>query len=51
MPRKANSSLKAWIKASKAEGYMKKGVGFKPLPKKGTAAYKKIRTRYEKLLK
>ena len=49
--RKANPALKAWIKAARSEGYMKKGTNFKPLPKKGTAAYMKIRAKYNKLLK
>lgn len=49
--RKAGSAVKAWSKAAKLEGYMKKGEGFKPLPKKGTKEYKKIRARYEKMIK
>ena len=49
--RKTNTALKNWLKAARAEGFMKKGAGFKPLPKKGSAAYKKIRARYNKLMK
>lgn len=47
--RKANPHLKAWVKAAQAEGFMKKG-DFKPLPKKGSPAYKRIRARYEAIL-
>ena len=38
---KRNSALTAWVKAAKSEGYLQKG-NFKPLPKKGTAAYNRI---------
>jgi hypothetical protein len=37
--------MTSFRKAAQAEGYMVKGGAFKPLPKKGTAAYKKIKTR------
>lgn len=37
--------LSAWNKAAKAEGYMKKGQAFKPLPRAGTAAYARIQAR------
>lgn len=41
----------AWIKALKAEGYMKPGADFKPVPKKGTPEYEKVRRRMEKIKK
>lgn len=47
--RKSNPALKKWVKAAKAEGYMVKGAGFKPLPKKGTAGYKAIVARVAKM--
>ena len=40
-------ALSAWRAAAKAEGYLQKGAGFQKLPKKGTAAYERIRARYE----
>ena len=40
--RSRKSHLKNWVKACKAFGYMKKGL-YKPLPKKGSNAYKKIK--------
>ena len=33
----------SFVKAAKKLGYMKKGAVFKPLPKKGTPEYKKIK--------
>ena len=42
MPRKLPSKLATFAAAARKEGYMKKGAAFKPLPRKGTAAYKKI---------
>ena len=36
-PKKMNS-----ITAAKREGYMRKGSGFKPLPKRNSDAYNKI---------
>ena len=33
----------SFVKAAKKLGYMKKGAAFRPLPKKGTPAYKKIK--------
>ena len=47
--RKVNPALKKWAAAAKAEGYMKKGAGFKPLPKKGSAGYKAIKARVAKM--
>jgi hypothetical protein len=38
-----NPVLKAWRAEAKKQGYMKKGAAFKPLPKKGTAGYMKIK--------
>ena len=49
--RKANPALKNWVRAAKSKGYMKSGKDFKPLPKKGTSAYKAIRAVYNKLNK
>lgn len=43
--KKGNTALAKWRAAAKAEGYMVKGA-YKPLPKKGTAAYKRILKRY-----
>lgn len=51
--RKANSYLKAWVKAAKSQGYMgaDKSGKFKKLPKKGTKGYLAIRKEYLRLLK
>jgi len=45
--RKASPAFAKWRRAVLAEGYLKPGAAFKPLPKKGTAGYKAIRARYE----
>lgn len=47
MPRRASPALKAWLASCRELGYLQKGEGFKPLPKKGSAAYKEIRALYE----
>jgi len=47
--RKVNPALNRWRKAAQAEGFMKAGEGFKPLPKKGTAGYKAIKARAERM--
>ena len=39
--------ISAFMKAAKQEGFLKKGE-FKPLPKKGTAAYQRIINRVKK---
>ena len=44
-----NNGLSKWVKACKRAGYMVSGANFKPLPKKGTAGYRKIRAIYDKL--
>lgn len=41
---RSNPALSRWIRAAKAEGYLVEGE-FKPLPKKGTPAHKKIKAR------
>ena len=42
MPTKQSTPKKMnFITAAKREGYMKKGGGFKPLPKRNSDAYKK----------
>ncbi len=46
---KDNWALRAWTIAAREEGYMLKGDGFKPLPKKGTKEYQAIRQNYEEL--
>ena len=43
MPPKKNTKPKSFLEAAKKNGYMMKGR-FKPLPKKGTAEYNKIRS-------
>ena len=43
--RPVHPRMRAFMEAAKAEGFMKKGEKFKPLPKKGTAAYKRIMKR------
>ena len=45
--KRKSSALSRWRDAAKAEGYLKKG-SFKRLPKKGTAAHKRIQERYRK---
>ena len=43
MPTKQKSKPKmSFVDACKKEGYMKKGSGFKPLPKRNSDAYNKI---------
>jgi hypothetical protein len=37
-----------WVKACQKHGYLKKG-SFKPIPKKGSAAYKKIKASMKKM--
>ena len=49
MPRKAPASLNKFRRAAQAEGYMKKGGGFRPLPKRGSAPYRAIKKRMEKM--
>ena len=44
MVRSLPPALRNFLKAAKEEGFMKKGE-FKKLPKKGSASYKKIKTR------
>ena len=44
MPPKKNTKPKSFMEAAKSIGYMKKGQGFKPLPKKGSPEYNKIRS-------
>ena len=46
--RKSKRGKSAWIRACQAHGYMKKG-SFKPVPKKGSAAYKEIRRTMENM--
>jgi hypothetical protein len=45
--RKANPALNKYRRAAQAEGFLVKGSSFKALPKKGSAAYKRIKARYE----
>ena len=44
-----SNGLSKWVKACKAAGYMQSGANFKPLPKKGTAGYRKIRAIYDQM--
>jgi len=48
MPHTDSKHLQAWRASAREEGYLKKGAAFKPLPKKGTKAYRKIKARYNK---
>ena len=43
------NGLGLWVKACKQHGYMVKGVGFRPVPKKGTPEYKKIHATFLEL--
>lgn len=49
--RARSELLKAWVKAAKQHGYLKKGENFKKMPKKGTDAYKAIKATYENMKK
>lgn len=40
--------LRLWRETAQEHGFMQKGAKFQPMPKKGTAAYKKIRKDYDK---
>jgi len=44
-----NPSMSAWRRALKEFGYMQKGSAFKPVPKKGTAAYNQVRKRMDEI--
>lgn len=44
--RRPTSALSRWVAVARAHGYLKKGASFKPLPKKGTEAYKKLKAAY-----
>ncbi len=46
---KDNWALRAWTIAAREEGYLLKGKGFKPLPKKGTEEYRAIQENYKEL--
>ena len=41
--KKAGTRKLSWVQACKKMGYMKKGGNFKPIPGKGTPAYKQIK--------
>ena len=43
------NGLGAWRQACVKHGYMVKGGAFKPVPKKGTAEYKKIRATFDEI--
>jgi hypothetical protein len=44
---KRNMYLKLWRESAMEEGFMRPGADFKKLPKKGTRAYDRIKSRYE----
>jgi hypothetical protein len=53
MPHKeshTNPALSAWRRACKSLGYTQPGESFKAVPKKGTAAYKKLYKEYKREL-
>ena len=43
-----NPAMSKWVRAAKAEGYLKKGA-FAALPKKGTAGYNRIKARMARM--
>jgi hypothetical protein len=47
MPRGNPALLKKWREACHEAGYLQKGAAFKPLPKKGTAAYETLRAAFK----
>ena len=44
MPPKKNTKPKSFMEAAKSIGYMKKGQDVKPLPRKGSPEYNRIKS-------
>lgn len=42
-------ALSSWRRACMQLGYMKKGAGFKPIPRRGTAEYNRIKALQQQL--
>jgi hypothetical protein len=47
--RGVSKGLTNWARACQNCGYMQKGEGFKPVPKKGSSEYARVRREYERL--
>lgn len=49
--RKGQKGESLWVQALKQHGYMQKGENFRPLPKKGTPEYKRVKKTLDALKK